>query len=145
MTFTLDNPPVVVDASVAIELVVGRRADVPIAWRVWLSRQRMLLVPAVCWTEIGHVLLRQAGKDVGDATERMRILEASGIDVADRGPAGVRMAMNLAVRHGLSVYDATYLWLAIDVDGELATFDRALARAAVAEGVPLAFDLEPAA
>ena len=36
------------------------------------------------------------------------------------------------------MYDATYLWLAIDVDGELATFDRALARAAMAEGVPLA-------
>ena len=105
----------------------------------------MLLVPAVYWTEIGHVLLRQAGKEAGDATERMRILEASGIDVADRGPAGVRMAMNLAERHGLSVYDATYLWLAIDVDGELATFDKALARAAVAEGVPLAFEPAPTA
>ena len=39
---------------------------------------------------------------------------------------------------GLSVYDATYLWLAIDIDGELATYDADLARAAEAEGVPLA-------
>jgi predicted nucleic acid-binding protein len=38
----------------------------------------------------------------------------------------------------LTVYDATYLWLAVDVDGELATFDRALVRAAQAEGVGLA-------
>ncbi len=44
--------------------------------------------------------------------------------------------MTPADRHRLSVYDATYLWLAIDVDGELATFDRDLARAAAAEGVP---------
>ena len=50
------------------------------------------------------------------------------------------MALALAERHRLSVYDATYLWLAIDVDGELATFDRDLARAAAAEGVPLALE-----
>ena len=48
--------------------------------------------------------------------------------------------MILAERHRLSVYDASYLWLAIDVDGELATHDRDLARAALAEGVALALD-----
>ena len=52
------------------------------------------------------------------------------------------MAVALAAQHGLSVYDATYLWLAMDVDGELATFDRDLARAATAEGVPLAIKLD---
>ena len=71
------------------------------------------------------------------------MLEGAGLEVADRGPDGVRLALALAARHGLSVHDATYLWLAIDVDGELATFDRALAAAAaaaVAEAVPLAFE-----
>lgn len=48
--------------------------------------------------------------------------------------------MVLAERHRLSVDDASYLWLAIDVDGELATLDRDLARAAVAEGVALALE-----
>jgi predicted nucleic acid-binding protein len=71
------------------------------------------------------------------------LLEPIGLETVDRSAPGVRMALALAERHRLSVYDATYLWLAIDVDGELATLDRALARAAVAEGVPLA--LEPAA
>jgi predicted nucleic acid-binding protein len=33
------------------------------------------------------------------------------------------------------VYDALYLQLAVDVDGELATLDRDLARAARAEGI----------
>jgi predicted nucleic acid-binding protein len=37
----------------------------------------------------------------------------------------------------LTVYDAAYLDLAIDVDGELATLDRALRAAAEAEGVPI--------
>lgn len=143
MTFTAPLPPIIVDASVAVELAIGDRDDVPLAWRGWLSDVRMLLVPAVYWTEIGHVLLRDARKAVADATARMLVLEASGIEVADRGPEGVRFAMALAERHRLSVYDATYLWLAIDVDGELATFDRALARAAVAESIPLSFAVEP--
>jgi predicted nucleic acid-binding protein len=53
----------------------------------------------------------------------------------------VEAALVLADRHRLSVYDATYLWLAIDIDAELATFDADLARAAVAEGVALALPL----
>jgi predicted nucleic acid-binding protein len=61
-----------------------------------------------------------------------------GIAIADRGPDGIDGAVVLADRHGLTVYDAAYLWLAIDVDGELATFDQALIRAAQAEGVELA-------
>ena len=53
-------------------------------------------------------------------------------------PAGVEDALGLAAEHSLSVYDAMYLALALDVDGELATIDGKLARAAVAAGVPLA-------
>ena len=45
--------------------------------------------------------------------------------------------LELADRHRLSVYDAIYLDLALDVEAELATLDRDLARAAAAEGVPL--------
>jgi predicted nucleic acid-binding protein len=141
VTLTIAPPPVVVDASIAVELAIGSRPDVPAAWRAWLAQGRILLVPAVHWTEVGHVLLRLAGRDPLDAAERLSMLEGAGPESADRGPAGVRMAMMLAARHRLSVYDATYLWLAIDVDGELATFDAALANAARAEGVPLA--LEP--
>lgn len=138
MTFAIAPVPVIVDASVAVELVIGSRPDVPAAWRSWLGARRLLLVPAVHWTEVGQVLLRRAGRDPLEAAERLTMLEGFGPKTADRGPAGVRMAMSLAARHRLSVYDATYLWLAIDVDGELATRDRALAEAAAAEGVPLA-------
>jgi len=138
VTFTIAPVPVVVDASVAVELVIGSRPDVPAAWQTWLGAKRQLLVPAVHWTEVGHVLLRRAGRDPLEAAERLMMLEGFGPQTADRGPAGVRMAMSLAARHGLSVYDATYLWLAMDVDGELATFDGALVSAARAEGVPLA-------
>ena len=140
--FSAPPVPIVVDASASVDLALGERPDLPAAWRGWIEEDRLLLVPAAHWTEVGHALLRRTGRDAIAASRRMGQLEAVGLETADRGAAGVRMAMSLAERHDLSVYDATYLWLAIDVDGELATRDRALATAAEAEGVPLA--LEPA-
>ncbi len=141
MTFAAPPAPVVVDASVAVELALGERADIPASLRAWIADDRLLLAPAIIWTEIGHAILRRSGWDSIEASRRLESLEETGIETADRGAAGVRMALALAERHRLSVYDATYLWLAIDVDGELATLDRALASAATAEGVALA--LEP--
>ena len=44
-------------------------------------------------------------------------------------------AFNLAREHGLSFYDALYLELANRLGTTLATLDRKLARAALAEGL----------
>jgi predicted nucleic acid-binding protein len=41
----------------------------------------------------------------------------------------------LAERYALTIYDAAYLELALRLDGQLATFDKALAAAALANGV----------
>lgn len=38
--------------------------------------------------------------------------------------------LKLAVRHGITGYDAAYLWLAAELRAPLATFDRQLAQAA---------------
>ena len=57
------------------------------------------------------------------------------MDLIDRGFVGLSEAVELASRHSLSLYDAAYLALAVDLEGELATLDRALAAAATAEGV----------
>jgi predicted nucleic acid-binding protein len=140
VTFSIAAAPVVIDASIAVDIALGEASDLPTALRRWIAEDRMLLAPAVHWTEVGHAIFRRSGRDSIEAARWLGQLEATGIETADRGAPGVRMALALAERHGLSVYDATYLWLAIDIDGELATFDRALARAALAEGVPLALE-----
>jgi len=142
MSFALDRSPVVVDASVAVELAVGRRMDLPATWQSWLANDRMLLAPAIHWTEVGHALLRHSKRSASLALIRLDELIAAGVETTDRGPEAVRMAVALAAQHGLSVYDAMYLWLALDIDAELATFDRDLARAAVAEGIALAIKLD---
>ena len=49
--------------------------------------------------------------------------------------SGSSRVMALARKHGLTAYDAAYLDLALRLAVPLATLDRALARAAKAEGV----------
>lgn len=137
MTFSALPPPIVVDASVAVAGALGDEAATG-AWQRWAVTDRTLLAPAIVWPETANALLKRHRLTAGDVARRIEILDSSGLETADRGPLGVAFALDLAGRHGLSVYDATYLWLAIDVDGELATLDHDLAAAATAEGVPLA-------
>lgn len=138
MTFVVIPAAVVVDASVAVDLALGERAETAAAFTRWIDRGSPLYAPPTIWPEAGHAILRAMRHDAVRAGMRLEELAATGVETVDRGLAGLRMALALAERHRLSVYDATYLWLAIDVDAELATWDRDLARAAAAEGVALA-------
>jgi predicted nucleic acid-binding protein len=137
VTFTVVDAPVVVDASVALGVLSGEEGLEGVI-RSWSRGRRYLMVPPVFWIEVANVLVRRRRLSAVDAIHDLGTLRAAGIVVADRGFGGLEAALVLADRHGLSVYDATYLWLALDVDGELATFDKALITAARAEGVELA-------
>jgi len=56
---------------------------------------------------------------------------------AERGLLQLNAIRDLADRHRLTSYDAAYLELAIRLSLPLATLDRALRKAAQAEGIPL--------
>ncbi|MEO8208815.1 MAG: type II toxin-antitoxin system VapC family toxin [Chloroflexota bacterium] len=139
MTFLAPLPPVVVDASIAVELVLDGTPGIRSAWESWIDQDRLILAPALFWLEVANALLRGQKLPASDVALRLDGLEAAGLETADRGAQGAREAIELAARHGLTVYDAAYLSLAIEVDGELATRDVALARAAMAAGVTVAF------
>lgn len=132
--------PIVVDASVAVELALDGTPDVATAWGRWIEEGRLTIAPALLWLEVANAMLRGRGLAASAVALRLEGLEAAGLETADRGAPGARAATDLAARHELTVYDAAYLWLAIDIDGELATRDRALTRAAVAEGIALALE-----
>ena len=134
---TMDRPPVVIDASAAIELVTRGSPGLEATWSHWRASDRLQLVPAHFWAEAGHGLLRGRRSAVPEATARLDAIRETGIEVADRGHDGLVDAVRLAASHGLSVYDALYLQLALDMDGTLATYDTALATAAEEEGVGL--------
>lgn len=136
MTFGSLQPAVVVDASAAMAFLGGDEAWLE-RWAAWTEAEAMVLAPPHFPVEVANALLRSARIPAMDASARLARLYDTGIEVADRGLSGLQGAIELADRHGLSVYDAIYLDLALDVEAELATLDRDLARAAAAEGVSL--------
>jgi predicted nucleic acid-binding protein len=137
MTFLTVTAPIVLDASVAVAIVTGEH-DAPANLQRWGGDRRLLLAPPLLYVETANALVRGKRLSPADVSSLLTTLRGAGIDIADRGAVGLEAAVVLADRHSLTVYDATYLWLAMDVDGELATFDRALIGAAEAEGVELA-------
>lgn len=136
MTFITSPAPVVVDASITVGAATGEGPALAV-FDTLTGSGAMLLAPPLLWIETANSLTRAKRYSPVETTSVLRVLHDVGIESADRGEEGLAAAIGLADRHGLSVYDAIYLWLAIDVDGELATLDKPLARAAAAEGVAL--------
>lgn len=135
MTLTQGQRAVVIDASATIEFLFGQPRWVD-RWQSWIERGDALLAPVLFPIEVANALLHGSRRlRAADAAILVRELAATGVEVADRGWPGVERAIDLAERHDLTVYDAAYLDLAIDVDGALATLDRDLGAAATAEGV----------
>lgn len=144
MTVARAQRAVVIDASVAIPFLRGDPE-----WAAFIGARiaggDMLLAPSHFAVEVGNALLRGTTiKSADHVVDLMRALFATGIEEVGNRPLAIEDAIRLAARHQLSVYDAAYLGLAIDVDGELATLDKELLRAAEAEGVQIAGALHPA-
>ena len=96
-------------------------------------------VPSLWPVEVGSVLLAAARRgriEVGEWPVICASLDALPIEIEPVSTSRVwGPALALADRHDLSVYDATYLELALRMRLPLATLDRALAAAARAAGV----------
>ena len=127
------SPPIIVDASFAVEALGGAQPALELLGAN-TSGSGMKLVPAHFWLEIANALLRIRASEASILAD-LRLLADAGIEVADRTLFGASDSIGLARAHQLTTYDAAYLQLALDVEGELATYDRALAQAATAEGV----------
>jgi predicted nucleic acid-binding protein len=92
--------------------------------------------PALVWTELLNILLvaeRRGRLGEAEADALLDALGRVGLATDDARPGAA--VTRLARTHGLTAYDATYLELALRLGAPLATLDRALARAAEAEGV----------
>jgi predicted nucleic acid-binding protein len=130
--------PLVIDASVvaAWHFPDERSAEGDaILARLESDRARM---PALWWFEVRNVLLigERRRRTMLEHSERfLDFLRGLPIEIAPL--PNERVVLRLARRHQLSFYDATYLELAQRERIAFATLDRALARAATAEGVPL--------
>lgn len=102
-----------------------------------------LLETAECWVPFlwrlefpNALLVAERRKRVG-REQRLEILDnAAQLSLrTDNVLPDIRSLSTLAVRRGLTVYDASYLEFALRAGSDLITLDRSLADAAAAEGV----------
>lgn len=98
-----------------------------------------LLAPHIFQWEIGNLLVRQARRVPGfDLQEALTLLDDFDIEFAPPWERNdLRLLGLFAASRGLSLFDASYLWLAMAVDGAIASRDGGLLRAANAAGLPV--------
>ena len=132
----------VLDASIAVAAILPDEDETEAAHAIVLQAEREgAAVPAIWPTEVANALTAAMRRRRHGLTEVRRALDRlSGLplEIAAAVPAILwRAPLTLASRHRLTVYDATYVDLALAKGLPLASFDAALRRAAAEEGVPL--------
>ncbi len=129
----------VLDCSVTMAWVFPDEATEETARLRDALREGRAFVPALWPIEVANVLLVATRRGRIAETDWPRIwrnLEALPITIEPVSTSRIRgTVLDHASVHGLSVYDATYLELAIRMRLPLATLDRALADAARAAGL----------
>lgn len=130
----------VLDASFALTLVLPDEAHPKTAEHLAVvGAMRPVWVPALWRLETVNSLLmaerrgRFAPEEVRSMLELLESLRARVDPYTARRAAG--RTLEVARRHRLTLYDATYLELAVRRGLALASFDKAMIRAARAEGV----------
>ena len=127
---------VVVDASVAAAWCFpDERADAAERVLRELTGQGGV-VPPIFWYEIRNILVVNERRGRIDHADSARFLmRLHDLNLWVDGEHDEETLMALSRKHGLSVYDTSYLETALRRGDSLATLDRALAVAGTAEGV----------
>lgn len=130
----------VIDASIALAWLLpdeeaGRAETVMVH-----ARLSGAVAPALFPLEVANALRSNMRRGRLDATYRNAALDlldkaAVARDLESYDPAVLRETVRLSDKHGLTVYDAAYLELALRHDAPLGTLDDDLRRAAAAENV----------
>jgi predicted nucleic acid-binding protein len=127
----------VLDASIAITWAM-RDEDHPLADLAFLHIQSdSAIVPSIWWYEIWNILVMNERRNrisPGDSAKFLRDLNQ--FSIAVDFPNGTHL-MDLSRKHKLSVYDSAYLAAAQSNRLPLATLDKTLEAAALAEGISL--------
>lgn len=134
------GPPatgLVVDASISAAWFLPDEATPYTEAALQATADRRVCVPALWLLELGNLLLSaQRRRRITNAKRRELVAHAQALCiVVDREPVAMTALDDLAARHALSAYDATYLELALRRALPLATHDAALLKAMAAVGV----------
>lgn len=122
----LGRPPLVVDCSV-LSAVLFEEELREAAWPVLSGK--MLHAPLLLDSEIVSVAAKKNRAGVPAAVITRALAQYVQQQIEFRRP-DIEAQYALALRYGISTYDAAYLWLADVLQAPLATFDARLAKAA---------------
>lgn len=124
----LIRPQVVVDASLLCAYLF-EEAEAPEALRLMTGKR--LCAPRLLDQEVLNVCTIKVKRGLATESARRVLVDFldQPIDLAD--PV-LDEQLALALRYGISGYDAAYLWLAAELRAPLLTFDRKLGAAALA-------------
>lgn len=97
------------------------------------------MAPHIFQWEIGNLLVRQTRRAPGfNLQEALTLLDDFDIELAPPWERNdLRLLGLFAASRGLSLFDASYLWLAMAVDGVIASRDGGLLNAANSAGLPV--------
>jgi predicted nucleic acid-binding protein len=130
---------IVIDASFALALVLPDETSPAADIMAELLLHEEPVAPSIWVMEVANALLaagrrgRLRQNDEGQVAQALRML-AVRVDPVDLDAAMANI-LPIARKHGLSAYDAAYLELALRTSSRLATLDRQLRKAAIAEGL----------
>ena len=120
---------VVVDASVAVKWLLPEELSTEA--RRLLATEYELLAPDLLWAELGNVLWKRHRRrelDHPTTVELLRDFSRVPLELHSTDRWAVA-ALELAIQHGVTVYDALYLALAAGTGCRLVTADRRLQEA----------------
>ena len=129
----------VLDASVAITWAMRDEdhSTADLAFQK-LQTDSSAVVPAIWWYEIRNVLLANERRNRISPEDSIQFLsDLSGFEIELRPMENSQSTIEVARQQKLSVYDAAYLALAVDLRLPIATLDEALQSAARSVNVPL--------
>lgn len=129
---------IVIDASIVGAWVFSDESDGIADAAAEVLQDDTGLVPGLFWFEVRNVLLvGERRKRISTNTTIAFLGRLDQLPLLIDGACDGTHVMDLARRHGLTVYDAAYLEVAERHGLRLATLDKRLAAAAVAAGVDL--------
>ena len=128
---------VVIDASVALARVRREAGwqDIERLLRGWQATGTALCVPSHFWLEISNALVRGHRMPAATVLEAVHRLDELAFETVELDRPLLLLALDLAERHALTMYDAAYLAVAESLGGLLFSADRELVAAAGSRGV----------
>ena len=115
----------VVDASAIAAVLYNEPAGAKIRAHV---RDETMIAPQLIDYELANASLRKARRQPELAANLLVMLAGLKALTIRREPVPPVEVAELALRTGISAYDASYLWLALSHDAELVTLDDRLAK-----------------